>query len=181
MPIEAGTRGRQCCRLQRARKGLEPAWTGVAFETELTVEARPCEDGSERSLSSSHPQTNRHTTTFGSMVQRPKIRALGARDRGSNPRRPICRDGLAWSDASLLRRYPARDSPVQIRVAASARAERVRARENGVLPASCCQAGLRNIPFEVRQALMNEIEKYKPWISRLRVTECWKNRLSRQN
>ena len=130
MPIEAGTRRGSSLRRRRARKGLQPAWTGVAFETELTIEARPREDGSERSLLSSHPQTNRHTTTFGSMVQRPKIRALGARDRGSNPRRPICRDGLAWSDASLLRRYPERDSPVQIRVAAS-----------------CWKAGLRNTPL----------------------------------
>lgn len=74
----------------------------MAFETELTVEARPREDGSERSFSSSHPQTNRHTTTFGSMVQRSKIRALEARDRGSNPRRPIV---PRWS--SLVGRLPA--------------------------------------------------------------------------
>ena len=107
MPIEAGTRGRQCCRPQRARKGLEPAWTGVAFETELTVKARPREDGSERSLSSSHPQTNRHTTTFGSMVQRPTIRALGARDRGSNFRKSVrCALSMSRSRCSRDPRRP---------------------------------------------------------------------------
>lgn len=43
------------------------------------------------------------------MVQRPTIRASGARDRGSNPRRPItCRDRPARSGASLLRRSPVR-------------------------------------------------------------------------
>jgi hypothetical protein len=95
----------------RARKGLQLAWSSVAFPG-LPEVRQPVRD--ELSITASVMFRCRARRgidlqlTFGPMVQRTTTRALGARNRGSNPRRPTL---PRWP--SMVRHLPATEGSPQ--------------------------------------------------------------------
>jgi hypothetical protein len=97
----------------RARKGLQPAWSSVAFPGSPEVR-QPVRDEPvlwpRQSCSGCRARSSiDKQTTFGPMVQRTTTRALGARNRGSNPRRPTL---PRWP--SMVRHLPATEgSPLR--------------------------------------------------------------------